>query len=725
MVTAKIRIWLAILFIVAGVAACTNSNSTADYSGWHMAGGNANMNHFSTLAQIDTNNVKDLQVAWTYHAGDADTAAKSQIQCNPIIVNGVLYGTSPALTLFAVDAATGKSKWTYKPEIKIDGSKAGHFNLNNNRGVTYWTDGKDDERIMYVTGPYLQAVDAKTGKLIDAFGNHGEVELHIGLGENASDLFVTATTPGTIYKDFFLTGTRVSESMDAAPGYVRAFDVRSGAVKWVFHTIPQPGEAGYETWENKEAWKLTGGVNNWMGMTIDQKTGIAYVPLGSAAMDFYGGKRPGADLYSDCLVALDAATGKVLWHFQYVHHDTWDRDPSSAPVLVTLKHDGKMIDAVVQTTKQGFVFVFDRKTGKPVFKVDEVPVDTVTDLVDEKLWPTQPEPELPKAYVRQSVTEKDVNPYLSDSDKQDIKKQLAGFHTGHLFTPQSKTGTIVFPGFDGGAEWGGPSVDPDKGILYVNASEMPWILKMYDVPQKAAGKENYGQAGVRLFQQNCMACHGKNRKGGGNYPSLIAVNKKLNESSFIAFINAGRRMMPAFQHLPQEEKEAIASYVLELPAEQKKPYVQQISAKEDFRNIPYTISGYNKFVTKTGLPAIAPPWGSLSAIDLNTGQYLWKDTLGTDPRFPNVKNTGTENYGGSAITKNGLLFIAATSDGMFRVFNRFNGKLLWSYKLPTSAFATPSVYEVNGTEYVVIACGGGKLSTKSNDSYVAFALRKK
>jgi quinoprotein glucose dehydrogenase len=717
----KTKLFCGLLLAVGVIAAC-NSDSNSGYDGWRMAGGNPSMNHYSSLTQIDTNNVKNLQVAWTYHTGDADTVAKSQIQCNSIIVNGILFGTTPQLALFAVDAATGKQKWVYKPVIKIKGDKEGHYNMNNNRGVTYWTGGRDNERIFYVTGPYLQAVDAKTGKLIDSFGVHGKVEMHIGLGDNAADLFVTATTPGTIYKDLFLTGTRVSESMDAAPGYIRAFDVRTGAMKWVFHTIPLPGEPGYETWENKDAYKLTGGANNWMGMTIDQKRGIAYVPIGSASMDFYGAKRPGADLYSDCLLALDAATGKLLWHFQYVHHDVWDRDPSSAPVLVTVKHDGKMIDAVAQTTKQGFVFIFDRETGKSLFPINEVPADTGTKLKNEKLWPTQPEPQLPKAYVRQSFTEKDLNPYLPDSSKEDLRKQLATYHTGHWFTPQSKEGTIIFPGFDGGAEWGGPSVDPNTGVMYVNASEMPWILKMYDVKENATGSENYLLAGVRLFQQNCMSCHGKDMKGGGNYPSLIGVDKKLNEESFISFINNGRRMMPAFHHLPQEEKEAIASYVLNLDKEQKKHYVQHLSAKEEFRNLPYSISGYIKFLSKDGLPAIAPPWGSLTAIDLNTGKFLWKDTLGQDARFKNVKNTGTENYGGSAITKSGLLFIAATSDGMFRAFNRNNGKLLWQVKLPNAGFATPSVYEVNGKEYVVIACGGGKLGTKSGDSYVAFAL---
>lgn len=719
------KLFLGLLVTAAAFAGCKDKNAP-DYSTWGMAGGNSNMNKYSSLTQIDTDNVKDLQIAWTYHAGDVDTAAKSQIQCNSIVVNGVLYGTSPALTLFAIDAATGEQKWQYKPVVQItEGSKAAHFNLNNNRGVTYWTDGNGDERIFYSTGQYLQAINAKTGELIDGFGKHGKVDLHEGLGDNASDLFVTETSPGTIYKDMFITGTRVAESMDAAPGYVRAYDVHTGAIRWIFHTIPLPGEPGYETWGNKDAYKLTGGVNNWMGMTIDQKRGIAYIPLGSASMDFYGGKRPGNDLYSDCLVAVDANTGKVLWHFQYVHHDVWDRDPSSAPVLVTLKHDGKMVDAVAQTTKQGFVFVFDRVTGKSLFPIKEVPVDTTTELVGEKLSPTQPEPQLPKPYVRQSLTVKDINPYLPDSSKSYMTSDLASYHTGHLFTPQSKEGTIIFPGFDGGAEWGGPSVDPDKGIMYVNASEMAWILKMYDIKQDATTKENYVQAGARLFQQNCMMCHGKDLKGGGNYPSLIGINKKLNESSFISFINAGRRMMPAFQHLPQEEKEAIASFVLKLPAADKKPFVEKISAKQEFRNLPYTISGYNKFLTKSGLPGIAPPWGSLSAIDLNTGQYLWRDTLGNDPRFPGVKNTGTENYGGSAITKSGLLFIAATRDGMFRAFNRNNGKLLWQVKLPFAGFATPTVYEVNGKEYVVIACGGGKLGTKSGDEYVAFALKDK
>ncbi len=710
------------VILTCSVEACRHPGTRNEFDEWSVAGANTSGNKFSSLKQIDTANVTGLHVAWTYHTGDADVKAFSQIQCNPIIVNGVMYGTTPQLALFAIDAATGTQKWLYKPALEIKGNKLGHFNLNNNRGVTYWTDGGDDERIFYATGPYLQAIDARTGKLILGFGTGGRIDLHDGLGETAADLFITATSPPSLYKDLVLTGTRVSEAMDAAPGDIRAYDVHTGKQRWIFHTIPHPGEAGYESWEDPNAWKMTGGANSWMGMTIDHKTGIAYIPLGSASTDFYGGKRRGSNLFADCLLALDATTGKRLWHFQYIHHDTWDWDPSSAPVLISVRHDGRMVDAVAQTTKTGFVYLFDRKTGKPLFDVKETPVDTFSELKNEKLWPTQPVPQRPLAFVRQSVTENDINPFLSAESRADILAQLRSYHKGKLFIPQSKEGTVIFPGFDGGGEWGGPAVDPTTGVLYVNANEMAWILKMYDVQQKATGGETYGQAGVRLFNQNCMSCHGAERKGGGNYPSLIGIEKKLNKASFVSFINAGRGMMPAFKHLPENEKEAIASYVLTLGKDETSKKFEHVdSPVEAFRSLPYNISGYNKFLSKEGYPAISPPWGSLSAIDLNTGSFLWKHTLGEDERFKG-KETGCENYGGPAITAGGLLFIAATKDGKFRAFNRRTGKLLWETRLPSPGFATPSTYEINGRQFVVVACGGGKLGTQSGDSYVAFAL---
>jgi quinoprotein glucose dehydrogenase len=469
---------------------------------------------------------------------------------------------------------------------------------------------------------------------------------------------------------------------------------------------------------------MTGGANNWMGMTIDHGRGMAFIPTGSAAMDFYGGKRRGANLYADCLLALDANTGKRLWHFQYIHHDTWDWDPSSYPVLVTIERDGQPVDAVVQTTKTGFVFVFDRETGKPLFPVNEMPVDTTTALVGEKLSPTQPVPLKPAPFVRQSFTEKDINPHLPEDSRTELREQLRTYRTGRMFLPQSKEGTIIFPGFDGGAEWGGPAIDPTTGILYVNANEMPWIMKILDIDSKAGEIEDYGRAGRRLYQQHCVSCHGPDRKGSGNNPSLLDISKRYDEETFVGFVNTGRRMMPAFRHLSDEEKHAIASFLLDLKDKQHLKFEKKPSPEEEFRKLPYAVSGYHKFLSKEGLPAIAPPWGTVTAINLNTGEHVWKTVLGEDPVFKEkgIAETGTENYGGPVVTKGGLLFIAATKDNKLRAFHKRTGKLLWETTLPASGFATPATYEINGRQYIVIACGGGKLGTKSGDAYVAFTV---
>ena len=715
-----------LIFLFAGfIFLISSCNQTLDpFTGWQTVNGNATGNKYSSLTQIDTNNIQQLKIAWTYHTGDVDTAAHSQIQCNPIIINGTMYGTSPQLKLFAIDAATGKEKWVYLPFEVKPGEKKPNLNLNSNRGVAYWTDHAGDERIFYTAGPYMRAINAKTGKLIESFGEKGKVDLRSGLGVDASDLFVTATSAATVYKDLILTGTRVSEAMDAAPGHIRAYNVKTGKQEWIFHTIPQPGEAGYETWEDKDAWKMTGGANNWMGMIIDQKTGIAYIPIGSASFDFYGGKRRGSNLFADCLLALNANTGKRIWHFQYIHHDTWDWDPSSSPVLLTVMHDGNPIDAVAQTTKTGFVYLFDRATGKSLFPIVETPVDALTELIGEKIWPTQPIPQKPLPFVRQSFTEKDINPLLSPDEYADVKEKLASYHTGHMFMPQSKAGTIIFPGFDGGAEWGGPAVDPTDATLFINGNEMAWILKMLDMDNNPSLKETYGVAGERLFKQNCMSCHGADRKGSGNYPSILDVNKKLNKDQLIQFISAGRGMMPAFTFLKPEDKDALASFILNIKADQKKSYHQDLTALEKFRQVPYSISGYNKFLSKSGLPAIAPPWGTLTAIDLNSGDVKWKTILGNADSLESkgAPQTGTENYGAPVITAGGLLFIAATRDAKFRAFNKRTGKLLWETKLPNAGFATPAIYEINGKQFVVIACGGGKLKTSSGDSYIAFAL---
>jgi quinoprotein glucose dehydrogenase len=714
------------LFSVLFLLLCSCSSTPDPYKAWKVVNGNGTGNKFSSLSQVDTSNVEQLKVAWIYHTEDADTAAHSQIQCNPVIVNGILYGTSPQLKLFALDATTGREKWHYDPFDSTKGDKKINFNLNSNRGVAYWTDGKEDERIFYTAGPFLRAVDAKSGKIIEAFGNKGKVDLRAGLGVEGNDLFVTATSASTVYKDLLLVGTRVSEGMDAAPGHIRAFNVRTGKQEWIFHTIPYPGEPGYETWEDKNAWKTTGGANNWMGMIVDHQTGIAYIPIGSASADFYGGKRRGSDLYADCMLALDANTGKHLWHFQYIHHDTWDWDPSSAPVLLTVRHNGNDVAAVAQTTKTGFVFFFNRATGDPLFPIVETPVDSATDLTGEKLSPTQPIPQLPAPFVRQHFTEKDINPYLSPEEYADVKARLLTYQDGHLFSPESKKGTIIIPGFDGGAEWGGPAVDPSNGTLFVNANEMAWVQQMRDIDNTAKNNETYDSAGKRLYIQNCMSCHGPDRKGGSNYPSIVDINKKMDKNQFVQFISAGRRMMPAFSYLNPEDKDAIATFILNIKSGSKKIYHHVMTEDEKLRQIPYSIAGYNKFLSKSGLPALAPPWGTLTAINMNNGDVKWKTILGdNDSAFAGKPRTGTENYGGPVITAGGLLFIAATKDGKIRAFNKETGKLLWEFKLPNPAYATPAIYEVDGKQFIVIACGGGKLHTESGDSYVAFALEDK
>ncbi|MEO8823192.1 MAG: PQQ-binding-like beta-propeller repeat protein, partial [Ginsengibacter sp.] len=453
--------------------------------------------------------------------------------------------------------------------------------------------------------------------------------------------------------------------------------------------------------------------------------GILFAPTGSASYDFYGGKRTGDNLFANSVLALDAATGKRIWHFQTVHHDVWDRDVPTAPILINIKKDGKNIDAIAQITKSCFIFLLDRETGKPLYPVNEIAVPSQSELVGEKLSPIQPVPTFPNPFARQApITESDLNHLVPDSSYADIKKRLAGYKTGSIFTPPSKEGTIIFPGFDGGGEWGGAAYDPTTSVIYVNGSEMPWILTMMDVKPKTKKQETNLQAGQRLYHSTCMACHGTQRQGSGNYPSLIGVHKKYNEQGFDALVTSGRRMMPAFNQLSSSEIKALSSFILENKSEQREIFIESQKKENPWTDLPYNSTGYNKFLTKEGYPAIKPPWGTLNAINLNTGELLWKDTLGD---YPELKakgiHSGTENYGGSVVTAGGIVFIAATSDAKIRAFNKRTGKLLWEADLPASGFATPSVYEVNGKEFLVIACGGGKLGKPSGDAYVAFALR--
>jgi quinoprotein glucose dehydrogenase len=664
--------------------------------------------HYSELDQINRSNVSALKVAWEYHTGDP-----GQMQCNPIIVDGVLYGATASSQIFALDAATGAPLWRYTSTEKLD------LGLANDRGVTYWQDGSD-KRILCTIGSGLYALDARTGRPIPSFGVAGRASLKAGLGPSSQEKWVLSTTPGTLYGDLLVMPTRVDETQDAAPGYIQAFNVRTGTIAWTFITIPYPGEAGYETW-SPDAYKNidVGSANCWAGMAIDRERGILYVPTGSAAPDFWGGHRLGQDLFADCLLALDAATGKLLWYYQGVHHDLWDRDFPSPPVLLTVRREGHRVDAVAETTKTGFVFVFDRVTGQPLFPIDEVPFPKSA-LQGEGAWPTQPIPELPKPYARQTLTESDISPYAENRDV--LLAQFRSARTG-LFQPFGKDNTILFPGFDGGGEWGGPAVDPD-GILYVNASEMAWIVSLSDRPKESDLARM--SPGRRLYTQYCIACHGPERKGlpAGGIPSLVDIGSRHTRDEVFKQITTGKLMMPGFGTLSKGEKDSIVAFLFGDEASAAPGEAPAAAGSGAPERIPYQFNGYNRWVDSKGYPAISPPWGSLTAIDLNTGEQVWRVALG-DFKELDAKGaapTGAENYGGPVATAGGLLFIAATKDGMIRAFDKKTGGVLWEYRLPAAAFATPSTYEVGGKQYVVVACGGSKLGTPPGDSYVAFAL---
>ena len=458
------------------IAACGSktNKTTTELTTWRVKGGNSAGTQYSSLSQITKENVANLKLTWQYQSGEADTAKnRSQIQCNPIIVDGVLYGTSPSLKAFAVDAATGKEIWKFKAAEDKTG------NIGVNRGVTYWEEG-EDKRILYCFGQYLYGLDARTGNKIESFGTQGRISLKDGLGERAANLTVGSNTPGVIYKNLIIMGSRVNEGPISAPGYLRAYHVKTGKLAWVFHTIPHPGEPGYETWP-EDAWKRIGGANAWSGLSVDPERGLVFAGTGSASFDFWGGNRKGQNLYANCILALDAETGKRKWHFQTVHHDMWDRDLPASPILATVVHGGKQIGAVVQTTKSGHVYVLNRDTGEPLFPVKESAVPK-SDLEGEESWPTQPLPLKPPAFARQIFTKEMINKITPEIETY-VTEKFKNLRSAGQFVPPSKEGTIIFPGFDGGAEWGGASFDP-SGILYVNSNEMPWILTMVDVRMK-------------------------------------------------------------------------------------------------------------------------------------------------------------------------------------------------------------------------------------------------
>jgi glucose dehydrogenase len=792
---------VSISFLISFSIPATGQEHTSQ--DWPVYGGQPAGDHYSTLSQINRKNVHKLKLAWKFDAGD-----KGGLETSPLIVGRVLYAYTATSQVLALDAATGKLIWKFDSGIKGNSPE---------RGLAYWTDRKEKRIFASVTN-FLYALNAEDGKPITEFGEQGRIDLRKDLRGDYQLQSVQMTSPGIIYKDLIIVGGRNPETHPSPPGDIRAFDVRTGALRWRFHTIPHPGEFGYDTWPN-DAWKYSGAANNWAGISLDEKRGIVYVPTGSAVFDFYGADRVGDDLFADTLLALDAQTGKRIWHFQGVHHDLWDRDFPAPPALVTVKRDGKKVDAVAQTTKQGYLFLFDRETGKPLFPIEERKFPA-SQIPGEVTSPTQPVPLVPAPFTRQVMTE-DLLTQRTPVAHEWAEKTFSTYLSGGQFVPTGlDKETVVFPCFLGGAEWGGPAVDPRRGVIFINANEAACVIALTE------NKPGRSSTGERTYHNQCSICHGDKRTGSPpTYPSLIDVGKRLSSEQIENTIMQGKGRMPAFPSLQGEYMTALIKFLKTSPTEpdkdsaqaddaakasdvaedpqthganlyqdkcatchgdhrEGKPPVfpaltgvgQRLSAEQvrarirqgkgampafttlsdqdvnglvaylTARNpvdadpdrdalysstaegapMKYRITGSNDFIDPDGYPGITPPWGTLSAIDLNSGKYLWKIPLGEYPELAakGLKNTGTENYGGPILTAGDVLFIGATVyDKKFRAFDSRNGKLLWETTLPNAGVATPATYMVDGKQYVVVAAGGGKDPKGTSGSvYEAFSL---
>jgi quinoprotein glucose dehydrogenase len=678
-------------------AASAAANEAAKDVGWPAYAGHVSGDHYSALAQINRSNVKRLKLAWTYDTGEGGT-----IETNPVIVGRTLYGYTASQKVIALDAATGVLKWKFDSGVK--GTQPA-------RGVVYMADGENGVIFAGIM-EYLYKLDASTGKPITSFGENGRVDLRKNLRGDYLENSIALTTPGVVYKDLIIVGGRDPETLPAPPGDIRAYDVNTGALRWAFHTIPHPGEPGYDTW-SKDSYEKVGAANDWAGMALDEKRGIAYIPTGSAAFDFYGGDRIGDNLYANSLLALNASTGKLIWFFQGVHHDLWDRDFPAHPVLLSIKHNGKMVDAVAQISKQGFLFVFDRTNGKPLFPIQEKPVPQ-TDVPGEVTSRTQPFPGGIEPFARQRLTEDlltDRTPEMHTWAVDEFKKM----RSDGQFTPlELARRTVIFPGFDGGGEWGGPAVDPAAGVIYINASDSPWTGGLETLQAS-------GGPGGRIYRSQCGICHGQNRTGSGlDFPSLVGIGSRMTDGQIADQVHNGKGRMPAFPGMNDRQMRQLIAFLKTDPVapnpptapppphEGSAPGVEHAPAPGTSgapAAVGYDFAGYFKFEDPEGYPAVKPPWGTLNAIDLNTAKYLFRVTLGEYPDLmaKGLAPTGSENYGGPVVTAGGLVFIAATLyDRKLRAFDSKTGELLWEGLMPGSGIATPATYSVDGKQYIVV-----------------------
>jgi quinoprotein glucose dehydrogenase len=725
----------------AGAAAQNRSaGPPAEHKTWRDYGGGPDSSKFMALAQITKANVGQLQVAWTYPTSD-----NLNYQFNPIVVDNVMYVLAKNSSLVALNATTGEEIWI-------------HANLRGitRRGVNYWESAdRKDRRLLIQMNNNLQAIDAQTGKSILTFGNNGLVDLKQGLGREGSNVRAQSSTPGKVFENLIILGSAVGEGYLSPPGHLRAFDVITGKMVWIFHTIPQPGEVGYETWP-KDAYKYAGGVNMWGEMSIDAKRGIAYFPLGSPTYDYYGADRIGANLFGNCLLALDARTGKRLWHFQTVHHDLWDYDLTAAPQLVTVRRNGRRIDAVAQASKQGFLFVFDRVTGEPIFPIEERPVPK-SEMPGEQAWPTQPFSTLPP-FARQTMTENDITPYFLTPDEratwiERLKKARKG-----LFNPPSTDETVAVPGAVGGANWGNTAANPAAGLVYVMSQDFPSFYKMTTEPGgiggAVAGGGRVGGApagrgqqqtpdvrGRTTFEQTCQSCHGggsgdHSGVAGAGGPPLTGIGARMPYEDFRQVVLAGRGRMPAFAAIDEPTMTALFAFLGGRvgpggrgvgPAD-KPPTGPVVASGGAPGGLDLPVGGGRgsnaypegvdvppvRYYTGYGLgnPHIMTgPWSRMVAYDLNTGRIRWQVPLGVDKLAAEQGGAdagvprGSQRMG-MIVTSTGLLF-ATAKDGKIRAYSADDGKILWSAELPQGSEGLPAMYEVDGRQYLVVCATTG------------------
>ena len=716
------RATLGLLFIGCFVFGALSNVFAQSHTTWSDYGGATDSAQYSALREINRTNVSKLQVAWEFPTGD-----DHRYFFSPIEAHGLTYVMAENNSIIALDAGTGKQVWIHRPDP--------HTEIITNRGINYW-ESKDgqDRRLLYASNHCLREIDARTGKQILSFGTNGIVDLKQGLGRDPKTLsLVQSTTPGRVFEDLLILGSATNEGYGSAPGDIRAFDVRTGRLVWTFHTIPHPGEAGYETWP-KDAWKRVGGANCWGGISADEKRGIVYIPTASPKYNFYGADRLGADLYGDCLLALDARTGKLLWYFQMTHHDIWDYDNAAAPKLLTVWHDGQKVDAVAQVGKTGFLWVFDRVTGKPLWPIEERP-EPRSDMPGEETWPTQPFPLAPPPFARQAFTASDLSPLISDPQELALfRKEIEASWNEGLYTPPSMRGTMEMPGNSGGANWGSAAVNPADGSLYVASMDLPCILKLEREQTGRASKgESIEQQGHFLFESNCRSCHGTDLKGlPPAIPSLVNIGASLSREQIESVVRQGRGPMPGFARLPEADLKSLIAFVLNPSAASALPSPPAEdptnSATSDAGAVRY-LTGFGFMMTSTGVPPIAPPWSSLTAYDLNKGTIKWKIPLG---EIPDLAAKGVPDTGfpflktGPVVTAGGLVF-TATRDHKVRAYDVDTGKVLWEKRLDTGLQGVPSVYEFGGREYLVVCAAAPEMSDSAaqariHGAYVAFAL---